>query len=92
MELEIALEVSSSFDQEENDVLKDKHYIKKNHRKIVLYINEKSLHVFQYIGGRISRFGNKYAELPGNADSSHAWINAKNKGNLFDPSRYVMAN
>ena len=93
MELEIAHEDSSSSDQDENDVLKDKHYIKKNHRKIDLYINEKSMHVLQYIGGRISqKFGNKYAELRGKANSSHAWINAKNEGNLFHPSHYLMAN
>ena len=47
---------SESSDADNNNVLKDQHYIKKHHRKIDLYIKEKR--VLQYIGGRIcQKFG-----------------------------------
>ena len=78
---------TESTDADNNNVLKDQHYIKKHHRKIDLYINEKSVHVLQYIGGRIcQKFGNKYPEIRGKSSSSFAWINVKSNGNLHHPS------
>ena len=77
---------SESSDADNNNVLKDQHYIKRNITAKLIFISKKrvfySILEEEFVRSLVP---NKYPEIRGKSSSFFAWINVKSNGNLHHP-------